>query len=421
MWSCLLFCSVEVKAYHRSRDFFARLKASGAPSQKDYWNMIRWGSTQGDWSAILQLIQEMREYNVEADTVIYNTALASCVTAGQVERARKLLDEMAGVEGVTDVITYNTIMKGYAKVGDMVESFKLYELMAERGHTPSPVSYGILLDGYINNNDIENAAKIFLMMQNAGCPMNTVLYTTLIKGFAREGKVDDAMRVYEQMVGQSGVTPDLITFSVLLKVNCDAGQMDRALGLLDAMVKGGLKPDEVIYNNLLAGCAGKLCSKIELAKSLYSAMIDNGIKPSNATFSILIRLFSSDKLLDEAVTMLKTEPAKHGVEVEPRLYVQLITSCIRGRQGRRAVEVCELMHEHSAPTPALMNTLLCACAKLNMYDTAADLMECSAKRKGKIDARDANMVLQIARKKKKDACVESCLASMQALGLAVEG
>jgi pentatricopeptide repeat protein len=77
VWSCLLFCAVEAKAYHRCRDLFARLKASGTPSQKDYWNMVRWGSAQGDWSAILQFIQEMREYNVEADNVIYNTALAS--------------------------------------------------------------------------------------------------------------------------------------------------------------------------------------------------------------------------------------------------------------------------------------------------------------------------------------------------------
>merc|ERR1719183_130682 len=108
----------------------------------------------------------------------------------------------------------------------MDECFKLSELLRERGHSPSPVTYGILLDGYINDNDVENAAKIFLIMQSSGCPMNTVLYTTLIKGFAREGKVDDAMRLYEQMASESGVTPDLVTYSILLKANCDAGQLE---------------------------------------------------------------------------------------------------------------------------------------------------------------------------------------------------
>lgn len=309
-------------------------------------------------------------------------------------------------------------MKGYAKLGKMIECFKVYELMQGRGHAPSPVTYGILLDGYINDNDVSNAAKIFLTMQNAGCPMNTVLYTTLIKGFAREGKVDDAMGLYDQMMGQSEATPDLVTYSILLKANCDAGHLERALGLLGSMVKGGLKPDEVIFNNLLAGCA--VSSKVELAKQIYNDMLASRVKPSNATFSILIRLYSSTKLLDEAVTMLKTEPSKHNVVVESRLYVQLITSCIRARQGRRAVEVCELMYERSTPTPASLSTLLSASSKLNMYDTAADLMACSAKYGGRIDARDANMVLQSARKKKKDACVTSCVASMQAMGLAID-
>jgi pentatricopeptide repeat protein len=416
-WSCLLFCAVEVKAYHRCHDLVARLKASGTPSQKDYWNMVRCGSAEGDWRAILGIIEEMREYNVEADNVIYNTALACCVAAGQVEQARRLLDQMEAIEGVTDVITYNTIMKGYAKGGKMDECFKLYELMQHRGHIPSPVTYGILLDGYINNNDVENAAKIFQTMQSAGCTMNTILYTTLIKGFAREGKVDDAMSLYNQMIGENGATPDLITYSTLLKANCDAGQLEQALGLLDSMVKGGLKPDEVIYNNLLAGCA--VASKVEVAKQIYSDMVAR-VKPSNATFSILIRLYTGSKLMDEAVTMLKTEPLHHNVTVETRLYVQLITSCIRARQGRRAVDVCELMHERSTPTPALMSTVLSASTKLNMYDTAADLLACSAKHGGRVDPRDANMVLLSARKKRKDACVESCLASMRALGLAVD-
>jgi pentatricopeptide repeat protein len=417
IWSCLLFCSVEMKAFHRCRDLFARLKESGVPSQKDYWNMIRCGSAKGDWSAMLRLIEEMHQCNVEADNVIYNTTLAGCVAADQVEQARRLLDEMETKVGVTDVITYNTIMKGYAKIGKMDSCFQIYELMQERGHAPSPVTYGILLDGYINDNDVENAANVFSTMQSNGCPMNTVLYTTLIKGFAREGKVDKAMELYNQMIGQNGATPDLVTYSILLKANCDAGQLEQALSLLDSMVKGGLKPDEVIFNNLLAGCA--VTSKVELAKQIYNDMIESHVKPSNATFSILIRLYSGSKLLDEAVTMLKAEPLKHHVPVEPRLYVQLITSCIRTRQGRRAVDVCELMYERSKPTPASMSTILGAATKLNMYDTAADFLACSAKHAGRIDARDANMVLHSAQKKKKEACVESCLASMKALKIAV--
>ena len=51
---------------------------------------------------------------VEVDSVVYNTVLAACVSAEQLDLARKLLDQMVEAGGVTDVITYNTL----AKVGN---------------------------------------------------------------------------------------------------------------------------------------------------------------------------------------------------------------------------------------------------------------------------------------------------------------
>jgi len=360
----------------------------------------------------------MREQGFELVNVIYNTALATCVSAHQLDEARKLLEEMNHVVGVADVITYNTIMKGYASCGGMDECFKLYELMRERGINPSPVTYGILLDGCINNKQVDRAAQVFDTMTKEGCQMNTILYTTLIKGFAREGKVDDAMRIYEHMSSDKGVAPDVITFSVLLKANCDADRLEKSLDLLSEMTKVGLQPDEVIFNNLLAGCAKQANS--ELAKRLYGEMVDSGLKPSNATFSILIRLYSQCKALDEAVEMLRTQPQKYKVEIESRLYSQLIQCCIRARQGRRAAEVYEMMVKSGTSSPAVHSSMLGMCIKLNMLDTAVELLELAAANRCRVDAADCYQVLEAACKKRKGACAESCAASMRAMGIAVE-
>merc|ERR1719377_284528 len=103
--------------------------------------------------------------------------------------------------------------------------------------------------------------------------MNTVLYTTLIKGFARAGEVDQAMNVFAQMHKERNVIPDLITFSILIKANCDADRLEEALKLLVAMTDLNLRPDEVVFNNLLAGCARQ--GNIQLGKRLYADMVAN--------------------------------------------------------------------------------------------------------------------------------------------------
>lgn len=413
--SCLLFSALESGAYHRCQGFFIELRKIGAPTQKDFWNMIRCGSHQCDWRLLLNLIQEMRALGIEVDNVIYNTVLATCVSANQMGEAQVLLDEMAKSEGVADVITYNTLMKGYSKIGKMDCCFKLYELMRERGIIPSQVTYGILLDGYISDNEIDGAAKVFDIMTEEGCPMNTVLYTTLIKGFAREGKVDEAMRVYGKMSGDKHVAPDLITFSILSKANCDVGRLEVALALLNDMPKIGLHPDEVIFNNLLAGCAKDM--RADLAKELYDKMIQSNVKPSNATFSIMIRLYSQCKMLDEAVDMVRIEPKKHRVALEPRLFSQLIQCCIRARQGRRAVDVYELVYHLSKPDAGMLNSIIGMCVKLNMFDTAAEFLEVAAKHGGSVDVADAKFLLEAACRKKKTVCADSVVASMRALGM----
>merc|ERR1719436_389340 len=116
---------------------------------------------------------------------------------------------------------------------------------------------------------MDKALEVFNSMTEKGCALNTVLYTTLIKGFARAEQIDEAMQVYDRMRADTGqgVSPDLITFSILIKANCDAGRLDKALGLLEAMMELKLCPDEVIFNNLIGGCIQD--RNAELAKRLY--------------------------------------------------------------------------------------------------------------------------------------------------------
>jgi len=419
VWSCLLFCAVEAGCHPRCRFFFERLKACGIPSPKDYGNMIRFASMNAECELALALLQEMREAGASVDSVVYNTVLATCVTADRVEEARTLLGEMEAVGGVADVITYNTLAKGYAKAGRMDRCFELYEHMLAQEIKPSQVTYGILLDCCINENKVLKAAEVFDRMTKEGCVMNTVLYTTLIKGFARAGQVDHAMHVYEQMRTGRSVPPDLITFSILIKANCDARRLEAALQLLEAMLDFKLRPDEVVFNNLLGGCVKE--SKAELAKRLYEDMVAAGIRPSNATFSILIRLYAQCKLLDEAVEMLRREPSAQGVSPEPRLFSQLALCCLRERQGRRAVEVYRLLLEHCSPTAACHSSMLGMCVKLNMLDTGAEILGLAAEANGRVDARDAQQLLEAAQRKRKTQCVEACIAAMGRLGIPTAG
>jgi pentatricopeptide repeat protein len=418
VWSCLLFSAVETHAFDRCSFFCNQLKAHGVPSYRDFGNMIRFASQTSDWVLAMKFLKEMKVAATEIEPVIYNTVLATCIGAGQMEAARGVMEEAECKQGATDVITYNTVMKGYAKAGNMDHCVEIFEHMKQQGHVPSQVSYGIILDGFINGNQIERAGEIFNTMIKEGVPANTVLFTTLIKGFTRAGDVDQAMKIYEEMCNDSSVTPDVITYSILIKANCDALRLEVALNLLDDMVKQSLHPDEVLFNNLLTGCAGQ--KNPILGKRLYADMVASGIRPSNATFSILIRLYAQCKMLDDAIDMLKNEPGKHKVNPEPRLFLQLAQSCIRERQGKLAVDVYNQLATVSLPTASTHSTLIQTCIKLNMLETASEIVEIAATKRYRIDARDCNAALEITLRKNKVRIAEDIACNMRKLGLPID-
>lgn len=414
VWSCLLFCATQEKAYDKCTHFFKRLQDCGTPQAKDFGNMLRLAAVKGDWQTSVSIIQDMAKSDVEIDSVQYNTALATLGAAGRVDEARTLLDLMEGKGSSADIISYNTVMKGYATGGRMEECYEMFVRLQTQAMTPSQVTYGILLDGFINENQVDRAVQIFDNMKKSGCPLNTVLCTLLIKGFARAGDCDQAMYVYSQMKSENAITPDIITFSILIKAHCDNDRLEEAFILLGELVTAGLKPDEVVFNSLIGGCAKQ--GNAKLGKQLLADMIASGVRPSNATFSILIRLYHQSKCLEEAVALLKTEPAKHNVLPEPRLYLQLIQSCIRERQGRRAIEVYNMLSECQLPSPMTHSSILSTCMKLHMYDTGAEIIKLAVANGASVAPRDTQLLLEGALKKGKQQVAQSCVASMQALG-----
>ncbi len=55
------------------------------------------------------------------------------------------------------------------------------------------------------------------------------------------------------------------------------------------MEQQGIQADEVLYNSLLDGCCK--ANEVEMALKVYENMQALQIKPSNVTYSILIKIY----------------------------------------------------------------------------------------------------------------------------------
>merc|ERR1719331_2512555 len=92
----------------------------------------------------------------------------------------------------------------------------------------------------------------------------------------------------ENMVAQ-GIEPNLITYSAILKGYCQENRLDEAFKLVEDMMKTtSFKPDEIMYNTLLDGCARQ--GLFDRGMQVLREMESVGVSPTNYTLSVLVKL-----------------------------------------------------------------------------------------------------------------------------------
>merc|ERR1719161_125130 len=166
---------------------------------------------------------------------------------------------------------------------------------------------------------------------------------------ARTGKMDRADELFREMQ-TSGVSPDVITYSTLVKGYCQSGDIDQGFQVLKDMVNGGVhEPDEILYNSLLDGCAKQ--HRVDEALKLVEDMHKNNVRPSNFTLSILVKLLGRSRRLNQAFSMVEETCKRFDLQANIHVYTCLIFACFQNRQMPRALQLHDSMISEAGVEP----------------------------------------------------------------------
>merc|ERR1719359_2690789 len=118
-----------------------------------------------------------------------------------------------------------------------------------------------------------------------------------------------------------------------------------------------LQPDEIMYNTLLDGCARQ--GMYDRGMALYEKMNSSGVRPSNFTLSVLVKLANRGKKLERAFDICQEVTAQHGFRLNVHVFDNLIHACINHRYLQRALGVLEnMLRERVRPDVRTYSLLL---------------------------------------------------------------
>ncbi|GJP39024.1 hypothetical protein CLOM_g23420 [Closterium sp. NIES-68] len=216
---------------------------------------------------VFQLLEGAKQNKKAVNMITLNAAMAACVNCGDIDRALDLFDDMTADGGTgVDSITYGTLLKGLGRAKRLDDAFEVLEAM-EDGTAPgrpelTAVHLNTLVNACADAGDARRAMSVVQRYKRAfsgAIGPSAFTYNLLLKGYARSDNPMEALSVAEEMHLQ-GLQWERVTFNCLILACVRAGDMDRALDLLQDMKAEALRrgdddllPDAVTYTTIIKG------------------------------------------------------------------------------------------------------------------------------------------------------------------------
>merc|ERR1719181_1809572 len=158
----------------------------------------------------------------------------------------------------------------------------------------------------------------------------------MLDAHARTGRMDRAEALFADMQAAASCSPDVITYSTLIKGYCHAGEVDKAMGLLEEM------------------------------KRLH-------VQPSNYTLSILVKLLGRNRRLNQAFALVEQTCKTFDLKANVQVYTCLLQACIQNRQLHRALQLHDAMITEAGvePDQKTYSVLLRGCLAAGSLEKAA--------------------------------------------------
>jgi len=223
---------------------------------------------------VMALYEEMKANSIHPNNITYNTILNAFAQGGAMDRVPALLDDMkhADPPAEPDIVTYSTIVKGYCNSGCLDRALEILKDMHSDGNfTPDEVMYNSLLDGCAKEHRPNDALKLLDDMRRTGVAPSNYTLSMMVKLMGRCKRLNQAFTLLEDISREYGLKVNIQVYTCLIQACFNNRQAAKAIAVHDQIIKEGLTPDEMTYSVLVKGClqAGLVDKAVQLAKCAH--------------------------------------------------------------------------------------------------------------------------------------------------------
>eukprot|EP00752_Nemacystus_decipiens_P007447 g6656.t1 len=182
--------------------------------------------------------------------------------AKRYEQALEYVDDALASENFRNTILINMAINCLGKMKRWEQAVKVFERMStDLGHAPDSMTHSLVINSLALSGRSEEAIALFDRMCHSSDPnikanpsALTSSLNSAINACNIAGRWQDALDLVRR-AEESGVKPDMISYSTLMNALCHSGECARALEVFREMIKRKLEPGLVSCNYVLTYCS----------------------------------------------------------------------------------------------------------------------------------------------------------------------
>ncbi|KAM7250498.1 hypothetical protein ACFE04_022381 [Oxalis oulophora] len=334
VFGCLLDALCKNGSVKEAAKLFEEMSERFNPNLRQFTSLLHGWCREGKLMEAKHVLVQMRKAGFEPDVVVYNNLLYGYAKAGKMADASALLEEMknkscypnensytiliqahCGMEKMeeamrvllemerngckADVLTYTTLISGFCKLGKINEGYEILDKMIQNRYLPNQLTYLHIMLAHEKKEQIEECQELMGKMKNVGCVPDGSIYNVVIRLACKLGEIDEAVKAWNEMEA-SKFSPGLDTYVILINGFIKQQSLVEASEYFKEMVGRGLvsTPPYGILKDLLNSLSRS--GKLEIAKDVWSCMINKGCEMNVCAWTIWIHALFSGGHVKEA-------------------------------------------------------------------------------------------------------------------------
>lgn len=309
-------------------------------SISSYRNAVRLMCSEGKVSRALKLKELMLGKSKSRNLVIHNVLVFQLFSTGNHSSVNQVLDDLRKRELRLDEVSCDFLVYGFSKAKDALTALRYLSTMIAEEARPSNRSLRAAMTALCSSGQLEKALDLSREMERRGCLHDFTIQNAVAETLISRGKLREAECFLDRLSEKKLVPKKNANYDNLIKLFSSRGNLNKAIDLLNVMLRNGTVPSSASYDSVVVSCCAS--NKLDEAMDFHVEMLDKDLRPRIGTWETLVGSFCQAGKPEEAERVLLS--AIGSGETPTREMFRAVIQRYRSENSlRKASEVVEMM------------------------------------------------------------------------------